>query len=142
MYSEILLAVDLNDPSSWAKALPSAVKLAGAFNARMHVMTVVPDFGMSMVAQYFPAGYEQKALKEAENTLDQMLQAELPAGVQAQRIVAHGTVYKEIVDAAKRLDIDLVVMASNRPELSDFLLGPNAARVVRHFPGSVMIVRD
>ncbi len=142
MYSEILLAVDLNDPSSWAKALPTAVQLAGSFNARMHVMTVVPEFGMSMVAQYFPAGYEQKALKEAENTLDQMLKAELPAGVQAQRIVAHGTVYKEIVDTARRLDIDLVVMASNRPELSDFLLGPNAARVVRHFPGSVMIVRD
>jgi len=141
MYKEILLAIDLNDASSWAKALPTAVQLASSFGAGLHVMTVVPDFGMSMVAQYFPAGYEQQALQDAQAKLDGMLQAELPAGVQAQRLVAHGTIYKEIVEAADRLQADLVVMASHRPELKDFLLGPNAARVVRHFPGSVMIVR-
>jgi nucleotide-binding universal stress UspA family protein len=33
-------------------------------------------------------------------------------------------------------------MASHRPELSDYLLGPNAARIVRHAKQSVLVVRE
>ena len=36
---------------------------------------------------------------------------------------------------------DLIVMASHRPELKDYLIGPNAARVVRHADCSVQVVR-
>ena len=39
-------------------------------------------------------------------------------------------------------NIDLIIMASHRPELQDYLLGPNAARVVRHANCSVLVVRD
>lgn len=40
------------------------------------------------------------------------------------------------------LGADLIVMASQRPELKDYLLGPNAARVVRHAEQSVLVVRE
>lgn len=33
-------------------------------------------------------------------------------------------------------------MAAHRPALKDYLLGPNAARVVRHSNCSVLVVRD
>jgi nucleotide-binding universal stress UspA family protein len=33
-------------------------------------------------------------------------------------------------------------MGSHRPNMSDYLIGPNAARVVRHAPVSVLVVRD
>jgi nucleotide-binding universal stress UspA family protein len=33
-------------------------------------------------------------------------------------------------------------MGSHRPELSDYLLGPNAGKVVRHAKCSVMVVRE
>jgi nucleotide-binding universal stress UspA family protein len=33
-------------------------------------------------------------------------------------------------------------MASHRPELGDFLVGPNAERVARHFEKSVLLVRN
>ena len=33
-------------------------------------------------------------------------------------------------------------MSANRPELKDYLLGPNAARVVRHSDVSVLVVRE
>jgi len=32
-------------------------------------------------------------------------------------------------------------MASHRPALKDFLLGPNAAKVVRHAKCAVMVIR-
>ena len=44
--------------------------------------------------------------------------------------------------AADKLKCDLIVMASHRPELKDYLLGPNAARVVRHARQSVFVVRE
>ena len=51
------------------------------------------------------------------------------------------TIYSEIVELAKEMDADLVVMVSHRPELKDFLLGPNAARVVRHAECPVLVIR-
>ena len=57
------------------------------------------------------------------------------------RDVGHGTVYEEILHAAKRIDADLIVMAAHRPGQADYLLGPNAARVVRHAECSVLVVR-
>ena len=65
MYNSILLAVDLGDDDSWAQSLPSAVKFAQTFGATLRVMTVVPDFGMSIVSSFFPAGYEEKMLEQA-----------------------------------------------------------------------------
>jgi len=142
MYRDILLALDLNEESSWRKALPAAVELCRTFKANLHIMTVVPNFGMSIVAQNFPSGFEKTALNEAKQRLDALVDAEVPSDLKAQRIVAHGTVYKEVIDAAENLKVDLIVLASHRPELRDYLLGPNAARVVRHFTGSVLVVRD
>jgi nucleotide-binding universal stress UspA family protein len=43
---------------------------------------------------------------------------------------------------ADKLGCDAIVMAAHRPELRDYLLGPNAARVVRHANQSVLVVRD
>ena len=37
---------------------------------------------------------------------------------------------------------ELIVMASHRPELRDYLIGPNAARVMRHADASVLVVRE
>lgn len=141
MYKDILLPIDLNHESSWSKALPCALALAKAFGARLHVMTVVPDFGMSIVGSYFPKGFEKTALEGANAALHEFTAKHLPKGVDCQHIVRHGTVYEEILDAAKAVEADLIVMGSHRPELKDYLLGPNAARVVRHADRSVMVVR-
>ena len=58
--------------------------------------------------------------------------------------VAHGTIYEEIIDTRTKLGdaCDLIVLASHRPQLADYLLGPNAARVLRHSQVTVMVVRE
>ena len=142
MYSDILLPIDLTHESSWRKALPVALKLTEAFGARLHLMTVIPDFGMTIVAQFFPKDYEEKALEAARLALHRFAQENLPDDVAVQHIVCHGTVYEEIIREAKEIGADLVVMTAHRPELRDYLLGPNAARVVRHAPVSVMVIRE
>ena len=142
MYRNILLPLDLNQESSWQKALPVALGLCGSFGAKLHVMTVVPDSGSAYVAGFFSADFKQKALDQAHATLAKFVDGNVPDGVEVQQIVANGTVYKEVLSTAGEIGVDLIVMASHRPELQDYLLGPNAARVVRHAEMSVMVVRD
>lgn len=141
MYETLLLPIDLNQESSWQKALPAAVELCKTFGSTLHVMNVVPDFGMAVVGTYFPEGFEEKALEGARGQLHEFVRRNVPEGVTVRHIVGHGAVYGEILRVAKESEADLILLAASRPELKDFLLGPNAARVVRHFDGSVLVVR-
>ena len=59
----------------------------------------------------------------------------------ARHIVATGSVYQEILSTAEKAGSDLVVIGAHDPDLKDFLLGPNAARIVRHAKCSVHVVR-
>lgn len=141
MYKDLLLPIDLNEESSWTRALPVAVEYARKFGARLHVMTVVPEFGMSIVGQYFPAGFHEKAIAAADARLHEFVKANVPTEIGVQHVVTDGTVYERILAMAGQVEVDLIVMAAHRPELSDYLLGPNAARVVRHAQCSVLVVR-
>ncbi len=141
MYKNVLLTVDLSNDSSWTKALPTAVECCRAFGARLHVVMVVPDFGSNVVAQYFPEGYEAKMLRETDQQLAELIDRQVPKDLSAHRIVRHGTIYEEVLRTAKEVGAELIVMASHRPELRDYLIGPNAARVMRHANASVLVVR-
>ena len=141
MYEHILLPVDLGNESSWVKALPTAIEYCVAFGAMLHVMTVMPDFGSPMVAQFFPTDHEDKMMETANQVLHKFVADRVPDSIKVQHIVADGTIYKTIIETADQIGADLIIMASHRPELQDYLLGPNAARVVRHSTKSVLVVR-
>ena len=136
-----LLPVDLDQRSSWQKALPVAVKMCQDNGANLHVLCVVPDFGMSIVSQYFPQDQRQEAMDRVMRELKSFVADKVPDDVAVRHILGEGTVYDVILKIANDVDADLIVMASQRPELQDYLLGPNAARVVRHANCSVTIVR-
>ncbi len=142
MYKKILLPIDLDQESSWHKALPTALELCRAWGASLHVMTVVPSFGMSMVSQYFPKGYEKEMREKTMASLQDFVRENVPEGTPVQRIVGEGTIYEVILQMADKVGADLIVLDSHRPQLKDYLLGPNAARVVRHATCSVLLVRD
>ena len=142
MYHDILLTVDLNDEASWAKALPAAVEEAKASGATLHVVSILPDFGMPVVGGFFPDDFEEKALAEVSEKLVAFCGENVPSEIEVKNIVRHGNVYKEILEIAGETGCDLIVIGAHRLELSDYLLGPNAARVVRHANCSVLVVRD
>ena len=141
MYKNILLAVDLNDEHSWKKALPAACDIARIDNANLHVLTVIPDFGMSIVSQYFPEGYEKEIAEKTLGELKSFVAERVPDGIPVRHIVGEGTVYEIIIRMADEIKADLIVTAAGRPDLKEYLLGPKAARVARHSDVSVLIVR-
>ncbi len=142
MYEKILLAVDLAEESSWRKALPAAVEACRSSGAVLHLMSVVPDYGSPAVAQYFPADFEERMIAECTRELAALAAKSVPKGVTVEILVVYGGIYEKILETADAIGVDLIVVASQRPELKDYLLGPNAARVVRHASQSVLVVRD
>ena len=141
MFNSILLPIDLSAEATWARAAPAAVKMARDDGIPLHVATVVPDFGASLVGSYFEPGFEENALHDAGQSLNAWIAENIPDDVDVHAHVLHGSVYDEILKAAESLEIDVIVMGSHRPELKDYLIGPNAARVVRHAAQSVFVVR-
>lgn len=142
MFKTILVPIDLAEPDSSGRALNAAIQMARDYDATMHVVTVVPDMGMSIVGGYFPEGFEQKALDETKDRLKAYLEDLVPGDVKVKGHVMHGSIYEQILRTADQLSADLIVMASHRPAMRDYLLGPNAARVVRHARQSVLVVRE
>ena len=142
MARTILLPVDLTDEKSWRSALAEAVAMLRARGGVLHVVTVMPDFGMSLVGSYFRKDYEREALRAVGAALGDWVTANVPEDIDVHPHVLHGSIYDEILRAADKLGADLIVIGSHRPELKDYLLGPNAARVVRHAHQSVYVVRD
>lgn len=141
MAKTILLPVDLADEKSWRLALAEALAMLRAAGGVLHVVTVMPDFGMSLVGSYFRKDYEREALRAVGRALTEWVGANIPDDIEVHPHILHGSIYDEILRAADKLGADLIVIGSHRPELKDYLLGPNAARVVRHARQSVYVVR-
>lgn len=140
MFKHVLLAIDLTEAGSWARSLPVALEICKATAARLHVVTVAPDVNVQ-VASFFPENANQKLREQTAADLQAWVGEHVPAGVDAHAIVGQGSIHREIIAAAEKVGADLIVMASHKPAIRDYLLGANAAHVVRHAACSVMVVR-
>ncbi|MBY4892181.1 universal stress protein [Rhodobacteraceae bacterium N5(2021)] len=144
MSALVLAALDLAHPDHHATLLHKTAQMADLEGADIAVVTVIPDFGMSIVGSFFKEGAEQEALEAAAASLHAVTQDILGQGASARvkHIVRHGTAYEEILDAAEKHGATLIVMGAHRPNFQDYLMGPNAARVARHAKCSVLVLRD
>ena len=145
-----LAAIDLADEESWSEVIKKTVDMATGINeAKIYLMTVISGITAGIDQRYAIRGemkgsteYPMQQWKdEAAVKLQEIANQHIPKEMQAGIVVENGTVYREIVEAAKDLDISQIVMGAHRPSLADFLLGPNSARVARHAECSVTVVR-
>lgn len=141
MYDDILVPIDLGHPEASHKAIRSARQIAKDYDAVLHLLTVIPPLD-SFTSTFFPKGFTHDATEAAQKALHDFSDGEDLEGVKVHHDVAHGAIYDQILIMAEKVGASLIVMASHRPELKDYLLGPNAAKVVRHARCSVMIVRE
>lgn len=139
----ILCAVDMSEHAPDRKVLEEAAKLAALDGAQLDVITVVPDFGAGEVPDFFPKDYHQSALAETVERLKRFVKTVLgeERAAKVRHEVATGKVYQEVLHAAEVAGSDLIVIGSHRPSARDYLLGTNAAKVVRHAGISVYVVR-
>ena len=139
MFESIVVPVDTQEPDSWAVIVPTAISMVQANQARLTLCTVIPDVRAMMEAEWSAIAYRQM-VDIARSRLD-TLAKQFPGVADVQIEVGNGSVWRGIVEIASQAEADLIILASHRPAMKDYLLGANAVSVVRHAPCSVMVVR-
>jgi len=140
MYKKILVPVDLTDTELAKSAIETAVSLANASGGSVRLLNVLPTTPV-MLAEYVPADFDAQQRQSAEEALAIVARE---SGLNAGRInaaVRQGGIYHEVLEEAKSIHADLIVMSSHRPAMKTYFLGSNAGHVVRYATCSVLVVR-
>lgn len=143
MTRSILCAVDVSNGTDDFPTIQAAQKMADLEGAQLDVIAVVPDFGMSPVGGFFGKDHHDKMMAEAKSLLNKLVSEALSEDLNSKvrHVVATGKAYEEVLNLAMKTKPSLIVVGSHKAEKSHFMLGPNAARIVRHANCSVYVVR-
>lgn len=141
MIRTILVPVD-GSPSA-GKALALGSELSRACGASLTVLYVLPE--ESIVTIGAPTLTDEQ-LKEAKDRMSQRaFEAVRPTaeeGLDITTATAVGNPSREIVDYARRNEVDLIVMGSRGlSQFGELLLGSVSSQVVHHATCSVVIAR-
>jgi nucleotide-binding universal stress UspA family protein len=139
MYRRIMVPLDLSESSLDKAALDKALDLAEAEEGTLRLIHVVP-LTPALLADYVPLDFDVQQSASIKQELD-LIASDTGLKDRVTVVVRQGGVYHEILEEAKRAQIDLIVMSSHRPDMRDYLIGSNAGRVVRHATCSVLVVR-
>ncbi len=134
MYQKIIVSLALDHGLS-QKALQAARALRSEGGKILAVHVYEPL--SSSVTAYLDKKDVDAAFEKANALLAQRV-AEAP-DVEAVMLKGHSG--RAITDYAEETGADCIVVGSHKPGLSDYFLGSTSARVVRHAPCSVHVLR-
>lgn len=140
MYKHILVPVDVAEPELAKPAIEAACALARGSGGTVRLINVLPMTPV-MLAEYVPPDFDTQQRKSAEDALAALT---MNCGIEASRIsstIRQGGIYHEVLEEAKAIEADLIVMSSHRPAMRTYFLGSNAGHVVRYAKCSVLVVR-
>ncbi|ATZ95277.1 MULTISPECIES: universal stress protein [Dickeya] len=142
MYKTILVPVDIDEEALTQKALSHAVALARQSGATVHLFHALPDASAFMSAYSFGIKeFENEAVIKADEKLHTLMKTiDLPAD-KLSHSISFGIPRDEVLELAQEIEADLIVIGSRRPNVKTYLLGSNAAAIVRHAQTSVLVVR-
>jgi nucleotide-binding universal stress UspA family protein len=139
MIRKILVALDGSEraPGVFGRA----VELAEVHGASLHLLRAV-----ALPPEFPPAGHVEEAdhlpaflLREADAQL-RAFAAKAPGRQVATIVIESSQPWRAIIEAADRIDADLIVVGSHGYHAIDYLLGTNAGRVANLANRDVLVV--
>jgi nucleotide-binding universal stress UspA family protein len=140
VYRRILVPIDLADVDLAKPAVATAVMMARESNGSVRLINVLPVTPV-MLAEYVPPDFDAQQRASAEEAINIVAKETGLPPDRVSAIVRQGGVDREILDEAKDMNADLVVMSSHRTGMRTYFLGSNAGHVVRYAACSVLVVR-
>lgn len=136
MFKKIIVPIDVSALEKGEKILTKAVNLLdpGGEIVILNVLEDMPGY----LAIDLPVDLMENALGENKAKL---VQVKEKLGVPAKVEIRSGAAAREILAAAEEHGADLVIVASHRPDISNYFIGATADRVVRHAKCSVLVDR-
>ena len=139
----ILFPTDFSESADHAWMF--ALQFAQDFGADVHVLHVVappPRLTEAYSLNFDPAKFAAVLTSEAEASLDRLIEGAKDRHLTFHREVRIGVDFHEIIDYARKHEIDLIVMATHgRTGLAHALVGSVAEKVVRKASCPVLTVK-
>lgn len=141
MFQKILVAVDVSERA--AAVFDTAAALAEKLGATLRVVQVI-----TVPAEFPPAAAASHAdplpvhLNELAVRYLKELAARAPLIETGEPIVAVGQPWRAILDTARELDVDLIVVGSHGYHGWDRVLGTTAGKVANSADRSVLVVHE
>ena len=138
----ILVPSDFSPASN--NAFAYALHLGSHFGARLHLIHVLePVLSPEFAGLPETPAFSKEEVATAKKEFHAWATSAGAATVAAKLVFRKGFAVHEIVEAAKELDIDLVIMAAlGHTGSKHFCIGDTAERVVRAAPCPVLVVRE
>jgi universal stress protein A len=140
---KILAPTDFSPASE--KALKYALRFAHDFNSELTLLHVLePAISATVAGLPASPAFSEEEMADAQESLCALVNSARAAGVAGARsTIRTGVATHEIVEAAKELDVDLIVIATHGyTGWKHFAIGSTAARVARAAPCPVFVVRE
>jgi len=145
LIQQILVPLDFSNAS--LNAVDHAVTLAKLSNAAITLIHVTEHFNDSASSLFVPVLQTEMFEKEVWNAVDRSLrdvqEKIVQQGIKTVEVMAvTGRTYKEIVLAAKKRNVDIIVMGTHGVSgFQEFATGSNTYRVINDAPCPVMSVQ-
>lgn len=134
MVKKVLVPIDIAHLDQGSGLLEIAKRIGGP-DAHLVALYVPPE-----VPGYVAAEIPEHLISKTDATSAEELAA-LAKAHGAESKVLKGPTSAVILDTARNMNADLIVLGSHRPGLQDYFLGSTSARVARHAECSVYIHR-
>jgi nucleotide-binding universal stress UspA family protein len=137
--NKILVPIDFSNLSE--KLLRHAVQFVNPKTGRIILLHIVGRRkGSERQARFAPTNGD--LMDDAEQKLLILGERELGPTVPFDIRVQSGRAYREVVNAAKALSVDLIVMGIRGSTKTHSRAGSTAERVIRHAPCPVLVIRE
>ncbi len=140
----ILWPTDFSEPSY--AALKTAEELAQHFSAELVVLHVVPPIPVlptkNSLEGIFSPSYPLEMESQAREALMKLVERNISGKTKTEALVLHGNVGAEIVNVAKRENVDVVVIATHGSTgWQRSIFGSVAEKVIRMAPCPVLSIQ-
>ena len=144
MFKRILVPTDGSEIT--AKAIDASIELARSVGAQLYTISVKEPFPYSAISEMQPTPPQEffdAQERIAARRVQAVVEQSTAAGVACQSHTVEALhPWEAIIDHAKRMECDLLVMASHgRRGVSALLLGSETQKVLTHSKVPVLVVR-
>jgi nucleotide-binding universal stress UspA family protein len=142
IYRRILVATDFSAYAT--NAFEQGLKIAKQNHAEL---LIAHSFAWPNDLCFMPSDcygqWEKKCRTEAEKNMGALLEKARKENVKTHMLALEGIADDAIVDVAKRLDVDLIVIATHgQQKASRFFWGSVVAHIISHAPCAVLTVHS
>ena len=116
MYKNIVIPIDLSEKYSWKSVVPRVLSLVTAFGAKLHLVHVIPDYGLQMVEDYLPSNWFNDQLQKSKDHIKALIDKYIPEEIEVTTHICKGAVYDEVIQYSANVSADLIVVSAVSPE--------------------------